>query len=156
MKSFRAVTFSSPFPGFILTLRNPNFKPYVTDGSLLPFAKSEMYMMFLGAEDTEFPLFIISKITPPPRGEIPQSFYGVVQRRHHNNDTMFAMPVYFGRSKHTEPIAQYPSDKLGSWPEEEAIRLIKPDIGDIEHILESLRRRRGHDGRGGLIVGDHD
>jgi hypothetical protein len=56
----------------------------------------------------------------------------------------------------TTSIEKYPIDKIGSWPEKDAIDLIKPDIPGIEYILESLRRRPEPEGRGALIVGDHD
>ena len=150
-----------PFRVFTIHFRTndltgkPDTPPYVTDGCVLPL-NSELHMMFLGSEGkTGYPLTIVSKITPSPQGVAPDAFDGIVQRRHHRNDTMFAMPVEFSRTT-TMPIEKFPSHKLGSWPEEKAIEIIEPDIPNIRQILERLRRRRRHEGRGALIAGDRD
>jgi hypothetical protein len=55
-----------------------------------------------------------------------------------------------------DSIAQYPTDNLGSREEREAVKIIKPEIPNIETILARLRERRPKDGRGGLIVGGYE
>jgi hypothetical protein len=65
------------------------------------------------------------------------------------------MPVDFIRAPFA-PIVEYPIDKIGSWPEDEALSRIFPDIPHIKHLLKRLRRPRRKWGRGAIIAGDHE
>jgi hypothetical protein len=147
-----------PFPTFIIHFRTrdmtgkPNTRPYTTTGCVVPLHGRDE-MIFLGVEDTGYPLTILSRIPIPPPGVELQYFDGVVQRRHHSNNVLFAMPVDLIRAPYTS-IDQYPSEKTGSWPEDDAITRITPDIPHIAHLLKRLRRPRRKDGRGAIIAGD--
>jgi hypothetical protein len=145
-----------PFPIFNIHFRthsttgNEKVPPYKTSGCLVPM-KSAQHMMFLGVEDTEHPLTIASKTRVQPGGAVPSDFYGIVQRHHIDDNKFFAMPTAFVRTK-TMPIEKYPANKIGSWSEELAVKLMSKDVPKCKEILGNLRRRRGGDGRAGLIV----
>jgi hypothetical protein len=149
-----------PFPTFIVHFRTrdmtgrPNTNPFITTGCVVPLHERDE-IIFLGVEDTGYPLMILSRIPRPPRGDVLQYFDGVVQRRHHRDNVLFAMPVDFIRAPKM-PIAEYPPEKSGSWPEDEAIAKIIPDIPIIKHLLKRLRRPRRQWGRGAIIAGDYE